>query len=112
MATIRYNALTIFCISGLKRPNLSVTFCVIENNLQKKLLATNFFSESKPGAPSKIRCFAFGTGSINIPAHLAVKTDAMIDFNPAITDAAHDLVCCYKPHIAYYSSQSATIFTE
>jgi len=41
MTAMRYHAMTNFCISDLKRPILSVTFCVIENNLQGKLSNKN-----------------------------------------------------------------------
>ena len=52
-------------------------------------------------------CVGLDTDNAKLPAHLVNKTDGIIDFNKAIIDVTHDLVCCYKPQIAYYSSQSA-----
>jgi orotidine-5'-phosphate decarboxylase len=104
-----YNALTNFCISDVKRPNLSVTIFVIDNNLQEKLLVTNFFQrvQIRDAERNTMLCVGLDTDSIKIPVHLAANADAIIDFNRAIIDATHDLVCCYKPQIAYYSSQGA-----
>lgn len=70
---------------------------------------TNFFQrvQIRDAERNTMLCVGLDTDSIKIPAHLAAKTDAIIDFNRAIIDATHDLVCCYKPQIAYYSSQSA-----
>ena len=33
--------------------------------------------------------------------------DAIFQFNKRIIDATHDLVCAYKPQIAYFSAESA-----
>lgn len=42
-----------------------------------------------------------------IPASLRTQPDAIFEFNKAIIDATHDLVCAYKPQIAYFSAVSA-----
>lgn len=39
-----------------------------------------------------------------IPPHLAKFKDPIFAFNKALIDATYDLVCAYKPQIAYYSS--------
>ena len=52
-------------------------------------------------------CVGLDTDNAKLPAHLMDQTGGIIDFNKAIIDATHDLVCCYKPQIAYYSSQGA-----
>lgn len=38
-----------------------------------------------------------------IPAHIRKMVDPIFEFNRAIIDATFDLVCAYKPQIAYYS---------
>ena len=52
-------------------------------------------------------CVGLDTDNAKLPAHLMDQTGGIIDFNKAIIDATHDLVCCYKPQIAYYSGQGA-----
>lgn len=42
-----------------------------------------------------------------IPAHLLNSKHPIFDFNKAIVDATADLVCAFKPQVAYYSAQSA-----
>lgn len=41
------------------------------------------------------------------PTCLRGTPDAIFEFNKAIIDATHDLVCAYKPQIAYFSAESA-----
>ncbi|OGH31591.1 MAG: orotidine 5'-phosphate decarboxylase [Candidatus Levybacteria bacterium RIFCSPHIGHO2_02_FULL_42_12] len=40
-----------------------------------------------------------------IPKHLIAGSDPIFAFNKAIIDATSDLVCSYKPQIAFYASQ-------
>ncbi len=40
-------------------------------------------------------------------ASLRNVPDAIFKFNKEIIDATHDLVCAYKPQIAYFSAESA-----
>jgi orotidine-5'-phosphate decarboxylase len=42
-----------------------------------------------------------------LPHNLRGKPRAILEFNKAIIDATHDLVCAYKPQIAYFAAQSA-----
>lgn len=42
-----------------------------------------------------------------LPACLSDREDPIFQFNKAIIDATHDLVCCYKPQAAYYAAYSA-----
>ena len=42
-----------------------------------------------------------------LPESVRTKEHAIFEFNKALIDATADLVCCYKPQIAYYSGQSA-----
>ncbi|TEW44079.1 orotidine-5'-phosphate decarboxylase [Psychromonas algicola] len=42
-----------------------------------------------------------------IPLHLRNQKDALFIFNKAIIDSTFDLVCAFKPQIAYFASQAA-----
>ena len=42
-----------------------------------------------------------------LPAHLPRNADGILAFNRAIIDATHDLVCAYKPQIAYFAALGA-----
>lgn len=42
-----------------------------------------------------------------IPAHLKEKPEPIFEFCKAIIDATHDLVCAYKPQIAYFAGLAA-----
>ena len=42
-----------------------------------------------------------------LPAHLADKPDALFDFCRAITDATADIVCAFKPNIAFFAAEGA-----
>jgi orotidine-5'-phosphate decarboxylase len=42
-----------------------------------------------------------------LPAAIARSSHAILDFNKAIVDATHDLVCAYKPQFACYGSAAA-----
>ncbi len=41
-----------------------------------------------------------------LPACLKDKKNAVFEFNKAIIDATHDMVCSYKPQSAYYAGQN------
>lgn len=42
-----------------------------------------------------------------IPAHLKLLDEPIFEFCKAIIDATHDVVCAYKPQIAYFAGLSA-----
>lgn len=42
-----------------------------------------------------------------LPGHLSKTAEGVLAFNRAIIDATHDLVCAYKPQIAYFAAISA-----
>lgn len=42
-----------------------------------------------------------------IPEHIRAMKHPILEFNRAIIDSTHDLVCAYKPQIAYYSAFGA-----
>ena len=47
-----------------------------------------------------------------MPKHLGSSNKAIFSFNKAIIDATADLVCAYKPQIAYYSAVAAEVELE
>jgi orotidine-5'-phosphate decarboxylase len=42
-----------------------------------------------------------------LPAHIAAEPSPIFQFNKAIIDATHDLVCAYKPQFAHYAACEA-----
>lgn len=58
-------------------------------------------------AEGKLVCVGLDSKYENIPAHLkkyfwTSKVAVISRFNRAIVDKTHDLVCCYKPNLAFY----------
>ncbi|MCC6954008.1 MAG: orotidine-5'-phosphate decarboxylase [Deltaproteobacteria bacterium] len=52
-------------------------------------------------------CVGLDSDPTKLPAHLREKPDSILTFNKAIVDATKDVVCCYKPNAAFYSSSGA-----
>jgi orotidine-5'-phosphate decarboxylase len=52
-------------------------------------------------------CVGLDTDPAKIPACIRDSQDAVFAFNRAIVDATADLVCAYKPQIAYYAARGA-----
>ena len=52
-------------------------------------------------------CVGLDPDLSRFPAPLEKKAASIFAFNKAIIDATHDLVCAYKPQIAYFASESA-----
>jgi len=52
-------------------------------------------------------CVGLDTDPLKIPEHLSDEKYPLFAFNKAIIDATHDLVCAYKPQIAFYSAYGA-----
>jgi orotidine-5'-phosphate decarboxylase len=52
-------------------------------------------------------CVGLDTDIKKIPQYLRDRAQPILAFNKSIIDATADLVCAYKPQIAYYSAQSA-----
>jgi orotidine-5'-phosphate decarboxylase len=50
-------------------------------------------------------CVGLDTDREKIPPALRGRPDAIVAFNRAIIDATHDLVCAYKPNLAFYLAQ-------
>jgi len=52
-------------------------------------------------------CVGLDPDPARMPQHLAGKSDAIFTFCRAIVDATADLVCAFKPQIAYFAAQRA-----
>ena len=52
-------------------------------------------------------CVGLDPDPRRFPAHLAQRPDAIFEFCRAIVDATVDLVCCFKPQIAYFAAHRA-----
>jgi len=50
-------------------------------------------------------CIGLDSELTKIPKHLLKESDPIFNFNKAIIDATHDLVCAYKPNIAFYEAE-------
>lgn len=53
---------------------------------------------------NSLLCIGLDIDLQKIPKHLLEKNDPIFLFNKAIIDATYDLVCCYKPNIAFYEA--------
>lgn len=69
----------------------------------------SFIEAVKAGWDQKnsLLCVGLDTDIDRIPAHLRTRQTPLFDFNRAIIDATADLVCAFKPQIAYYAASRA-----
>ncbi|MGD9841907.1 MAG: orotidine-5'-phosphate decarboxylase [Steroidobacteraceae bacterium] len=56
---------------------------------------------------NSLLCVGLDPDPARLPSCLRGQPQAIFEFNKAIVDATHDLVCAYKPQIAYFAAQSA-----
>ena len=56
---------------------------------------------------SSLLCVGLDPDPRRFPPHLAHRPDALFEFCCAIVDATADLVCCFKPQIAYFAAHRA-----
>lgn len=56
---------------------------------------------------NSLLCVGLDPDPARFPAHLQGRPDAILEFCKGIVDATADLVCCFKPQIAYFSAQRA-----
>jgi orotidine-5'-phosphate decarboxylase len=56
---------------------------------------------------NSLLCVGLDTDLNKIPEHIRDNRNPVFEFNKAIVDSTHDLVCAYKPQIAYYSASRA-----
>ena len=68
------------------------------------------FTQSLAAAWQKndsLLCVGLDPDPAKFPAHLQGRNDAIFEFCAAIVDATADLVCCFKPQIAYFAARRA-----
>jgi len=70
----------------------------VMNKFQKKLLKIQKKNNS-------LVCVGLDTDLTKIPKHLLKKIDPIFEFNKTIIKAIYDLVCAYKPNIAFYEAE-------
>jgi orotidine-5'-phosphate decarboxylase len=58
-------------------------------------------------ANNSLVCVGLDPDSSRFPACVDSQDEPIFEFNKAIIDATHDLVCAYKPQIAHYAAESA-----
>ena len=56
---------------------------------------------------NSLLCVGLDPDPAKFPAHLKGRSDAIFEFCKGIADATADLVCCYKPQIAYFAAHRA-----
>ena len=56
---------------------------------------------------NSLLCVGLDPDPAKFPAHLKGQPDAIFEFCKAIADATADLVCCFKPQIAYFAAHRA-----
>ena len=56
---------------------------------------------------NSLLCVGLDPDPAKFPAHLKGKPDAIFEFCKSIADATADLVCCFKPQIAYFAAHRA-----
>ncbi len=54
---------------------------------------------------NSLLCIGLDPDMDKLPDHIREKNSPIFTFNKAIIDATHDLVCAYKPNIAFYEAQ-------
>lgn len=58
-------------------------------------------------ATQSLVCVGLDPDVAKIPARFASSAQPILEFNKEIIDATHDLVCAYKPQIAFYNAVGA-----
>jgi orotidine-5'-phosphate decarboxylase len=58
-------------------------------------------------ATHSLVCVGLDPDMAKMPARFSNSSQPILDFNKEIIDATHDLVCAYKPQIAFYSAVKA-----
>ncbi len=54
---------------------------------------------------NSLLCVGLDPDLAKFPKHILSEEDPIFSFNKAIIDATHDLVCAYKPNIAFYEAE-------
>lgn len=54
---------------------------------------------------NSLLCVGLDSDVTKLPAHIKKNSNSQFEFNRAIIDATHNLVCAYKPNTAFYEAQ-------
>lgn len=70
---------------------------------------SSFFErlQARQEGKQSLLCVGLDPDPQMMPPHLAEAEDGLYRFSREIIDATADLVCCYKPQIAFYASRGA-----
>jgi orotidine-5'-phosphate decarboxylase len=60
---------------------------------------------------NSLLCIGLDVDEDKIPAHLQSMENPAIEFNRQIIEATHDLVCAYKPNLAFYEAMGESGIT-
>jgi len=71
------------------------------------LLPFNSRLKNSWNTANSLVCVGLDPDVAKIPVRFAKSSQPIFDFNKEIIDATHDLVCAYKPQIAFYSAAGA-----
>lgn len=55
-------------------------------------------------ANDSLLCVGLDVDPARVPPHLLAREDWIVDFNAGIVEATADLVCAYKPNLAFYEA--------
>ncbi len=61
---------------------------------------------------NSLLCVGLDTDIEKIPSHLKSKQEPLFAFNKSIIDTTADLVCAYKPNIAFYEAQGIDALSQ
>ncbi len=56
---------------------------------------------------NSLLCVGLDPDTARFPESIAATENPLFEFNKAIVDATHDLVCAYKPQISYFAAERA-----
>jgi orotidine-5'-phosphate decarboxylase len=82
------------------RPNLKKLAELFIMTFREKLLAIQRRQHT-------LVCVGLDTDPELIPEHLRNSPDGVLEFNRRIVEATQDLVCAYKPNLAFYEAQGS-----
>jgi len=57
-------------------------------------------------------CIGLDSDVKKLPPHLFTQKNSQFEFNKAVVDATHDLVCAYKPNSAFYEANGIEGITQ
>ena len=95
--------------TALGRPVCTITDNTETNDSEGTVLKNQFFSsiERRQNQVKSLLCIGLDPNPRQFPERFQREKEPILAFNKSIIDATADLACCYKPQIAFYSSNGA-----